>query len=101
MARAGASSSGCSTNASRTRRRHLAGDAILRRVQAADLVARGGRARLAFSLRKLLGSADGAEDALQEVWLDVHRGLRKLRNPAAFPVWIYRIACQLQAPAAR
>jgi RNA polymerase sigma-70 factor (ECF subfamily) len=48
--------------------------------------------RLRYYLRKLLGDADGAEDALQEVWLDVFRGGSRLADPAAFPAWIYRIA---------
>ena len=48
--------------------------------------------RLRYYLRKMLGDADGAEDALQEVWLDVFRGASRLADPVAFPAWIYRIA---------
>ena len=33
-----------------------------------------------------------AEDLLQEVWLDVFRGLPRLADPQAFRAWIYRIA---------
>jgi len=33
-----------------------------------------------------------AEDCLQEVWLDVFRGLPRLADPQAFRAWIYRIA---------
>jgi RNA polymerase sigma-70 factor (ECF subfamily) len=48
--------------------------------------------RLRYYLRKMLGDPDGADDALQEVWLDVFRGASQLADPAAFPAWIYRIA---------
>jgi RNA polymerase sigma-70 factor, ECF subfamily len=48
--------------------------------------------RLRYFLRKLLASADGAEDALQDVWLDVFRGLPRLEDPQALVAWLYRIA---------
>ena len=48
--------------------------------------------RLRYFLRKLLGSADGAEDALQDVWLDVLRHLPQLADPQALRAWLYRIA---------
>ena len=32
------------------------------------------------------------EDALQEVWFDVFRGLPRLADPGALPAWLYRIA---------
>ncbi len=48
--------------------------------------------RLRYYLRKLLGNAHTAEDALQDVWLDVFRGLPRLAEPAAFTAWLYRIA---------
>ena len=43
----------------------------------------------------LLRFAAGPEEALdlaQEVWVSVYRGLKKLRNPAVFRAWLYRIA---------
>jgi RNA polymerase sigma-70 factor (ECF subfamily) len=46
--------------------------------------------RLQYYLRKL-GRADDVEDALQEVWTDVYRGLGRLRNTRAFTSWLYRI----------
>jgi RNA polymerase sigma-70 factor (ECF subfamily) len=46
--------------------------------------------RLRYFLRKVVG--DPAEDVLQEVWLDVFRGLPRLADPQAFRAWIYRIA---------
>jgi RNA polymerase sigma-70 factor (ECF subfamily) len=48
--------------------------------------------RLRYYLRKMLGNAHTAEDALQDVWLDVWRGLSRLAEPAAFTAWMYRIA---------
>lgn len=48
--------------------------------------------RLRYFLRKLLASADAAEDALQDVWLDVVRHLPRLAEPQALIAWLYRIA---------
>jgi RNA polymerase sigma-70 factor, ECF subfamily len=49
-------------------------------------------ARLRYYLRKLLGDAHAAEDLLQEVWLDVWRGVPRLAEAGAFTAWVYRIA---------
>lgn len=48
--------------------------------------------RLRYFLRKLLSSADGAEDTLQDVWLDVIRQMSRLSDPGALRAWLYRIA---------
>jgi RNA polymerase sigma-70 factor, ECF subfamily len=48
--------------------------------------------RLRYFLKKLLASADTAEDALQDVWLDVFRHLPRLADPQALVAWLYRIA---------
>lgn len=48
--------------------------------------------RVRYFVRKLLGSLDGADDVLQDVWLDVYRQVIKLAEPAAFRAWLYRIA---------
>ncbi len=48
--------------------------------------------RLRYFLRRMLGPRRDVDDACQEVWLAAFRELRKLRNPAAFRVWLYRIA---------
>ena len=49
--------------------------------------------RLRYYLRKMLPRRDGeTEDLLQETWADVVRSLGSLRDAAAFPAWIYRIA---------
>ena len=70
---------------------------LVLRCQAGDekafelIVARYG-ARLRYYLLKLVGSPEAAEDLMQDVWLDVYRGIARLREPAAFRAWIYRIA---------
>jgi len=48
--------------------------------------------RLRYYLRKMLRDGDRAEDILQDVWLQVLRGLARLADPGAFPAWLYRIA---------
>lgn len=44
-----------------------------------------------FALR-LTGDADAAADALQETWIAIVRGIRRLDDPASFRAWAYRIA---------
>lgn len=39
----------------------------------------------------LLGQTDGAADALQDAWLAIVRGVPRLRDPAVFRSWVYRI----------
>lgn len=48
--------------------------------------------RLLYYIRRILARADNADDILQEVWLAAFRQLRTLKNPEAFPVWLYRVA---------
>jgi RNA polymerase sigma-70 factor (ECF subfamily) len=48
--------------------------------------------RLRYFLLKLLGGREAVEDVAQEVWLDVYRGLKRLRRPDSFRAWLYRIA---------
>src|SRR5262249_50255601 len=57
----------------------------------AELVGRYGP-RLRYYLRKMLGAGPAAEDASQEVWLDVFQGLVRLAEPGAFAAWLYSIA---------
>jgi len=56
-----------------------------------ELVARY-NLRLRYFLRKMLGQDQQAEDALQDVWLDVFKALAQLKDVGAFPTWLYRIA---------
>jgi len=48
--------------------------------------------RLRYYLRKLLRNMQGAEDVLQDVWLDVFRAVSRLSDAGAFRAWLYRIA---------
>jgi RNA polymerase sigma-70 factor (ECF subfamily) len=48
--------------------------------------------RLRYFLLKLLANPEAAEDAAQDVWLDVYRGMVRLREPGAFRAWLYRLA---------
>jgi RNA polymerase sigma-70 factor (ECF subfamily) len=70
---------------------------LLLRCQAGDQAAfkelvGGYTPRLRYYLRKILREVDRIEDVLQDVWLEVLRGLPRLADPGAFPAWLYRIA---------
>jgi RNA polymerase sigma-70 factor, ECF subfamily len=65
-----------------------------------EIVTRYGPA-LQYYLLKLLGNPDAAVDASQEVWLDVHRGMTRLRRPESFRAWLYRVARDRAARALR
>ncbi len=42
--------------------------------------------------RRVAGSADAADDAVQDVWMRVMRGLPRLKEPARLRAWIFGIA---------
>ena len=70
---------------------------LLLRCQAGDEAAfveivAGYDPRLRYFLRKLVHRAHLVDDLMQELWLDVHRGLPKLKELSAFRAWLYRIA---------
>lgn len=48
--------------------------------------------RLRYFLRRVMREADCTEDVLQDVWIQVFRGLRTLADAGAFRSWLYRIA---------
>lgn len=52
-------------------------------------------------LRRQLGQAADAEDATQEVFQRVVRGLPSLRTPAAYRGWLYRLASNVAQEALR
>ena len=52
----------------------------------------GHHASLRYYVRRIVGGSNETEDVLQEVWLAVHRQLRRLDDPTRFSVWLYRIA---------
>src|SRR5262245_48844099 len=57
----------------------------------AELVERY-QGRLRYYLSKMLPRGQGADDALQDVWLDVFRAVPRLADAGAFRAWLYRIA---------
>lgn len=48
--------------------------------------------RLRYYIRRLDAKTDNIDDMLQDIWLSVYRKIEKLKEPRAFPVWVYRIA---------
>ncbi len=48
-------------------------------------------ARMKSIARNLLGSVPEAEDAVQDAFLKVYRGLGRFRGGSAFSTWVYRI----------
>jgi RNA polymerase sigma-70 factor, ECF subfamily len=55
-----------------------------------DLVAVMERPLLYYAA-KLLGNEERALDALQDVWMRVFRGIRRLKDPASLRPWLYRL----------
>lgn len=47
---------------------------------------------LYYYVRRLVNSEDKAKDVTQEVWLNVIRKIGAVRDPAAFPAWLYKVA---------
>jgi RNA polymerase sigma-70 factor (ECF subfamily) len=47
---------------------------------------------LLYYVTKLLNDESRAFDLLQDVWLTAYRGFRRLQDPGALRVWLYRIA---------
>jgi RNA polymerase sigma factor (sigma-70 family) len=69
------------------------------RREALDRLASRWRPRHYAHARRLLGSGDGAADAVQDGWLDIVRGQWRLKDPSRFPGWSYAIVtrrCQDQ-----
>jgi len=53
--------------------------------------------RLVAHAWRLLGDGDAAREAAQSAWVEMARGLKRLREPAAFPAWAYRITTRQAA----
>ena len=47
--------------------------------------------RMKSIARNILGSASDAEDAVQDAFLKVYRGIEHFRGGSAFATWVYRI----------
>jgi len=48
--------------------------------------------RLYYYLRRIIGDENAVWDILQETWLSVFEGIRKLKDPLRFPTWLYQIS---------
>ena len=61
-----------------------------------ELVSRW-QTRLGRFASRQTGDSDAAKDVLQESWLAIVRGIRKLDDPAGFRAWAYRIVANKSA----
>lgn len=59
------------------------------------------RCRLVAHAWRLLGDREEAGDAAQGAWVEIARGLERLRDPVAFPAWVYRITTRQAAAVIR
>lgn len=48
--------------------------------------------RLYYYLRRIVENENAVWDILQETWLAVFKGIRKLQDHRKFPAWLYQIA---------
>ncbi|HEY5723684.1 MAG TPA: RNA polymerase sigma factor [Allosphingosinicella sp.] len=67
--------------------------------RAFELLAGRWHRKLVAHAWRLSGSIEEARDAAQSAWIEIARGLRRLRDERAFPAWAYRItsrACARQ-----
>ncbi len=77
--------------------RRLAERALVVRAQAGDRAAFNDlvelyQRRLTYYVHRLIGDAEQSRDLLQDVWIEVFRRLAGLQSPAAFRIWLYRVA---------
>jgi len=61
------------------------------RADAMDQLVRRWQGRLCAHARSLIGREDAAREVLQNAWLGIIRGIRKLNDPERFRAWAYRI----------
>lgn len=64
-------------------------------------LARLWQAGLMRHARRLTDTPSDAEDVMQDAWLDICRGLKRLRAPGAFPAWAWRIVSRKAAARVR
>lgn len=48
--------------------------------------------RIFYYLMRFTQNPDQAADVIQEIWITAFRGIRELRKPEAFRIWLYQIA---------
>ncbi len=59
--------------------------------KASELLARRWQKKLLAHAWRLLGDREPARDCVQEGWVEILRGLPRLKDERAFPAWAYRI----------
>jgi RNA polymerase sigma factor (sigma-70 family) len=59
--------------------------------KAFEALARRWHGKLVGHAWRLLGDVEAAREAAQEGWIEIVRGLPRLRDDRAFPAWAYRI----------
>lgn len=59
--------------------------------KAFELLARRWQGRLVAHAWRLTGEVDLAREAAQEGWIEIVRGLGRLRDDRAFPAWAYQV----------
>jgi RNA polymerase sigma factor (sigma-70 family) len=59
--------------------------------KALDLLARRWQGKLVAHAWRLTGDVDLAREAAQEGWIEIVRGVGRLREERAFPAWAYQI----------
>ncbi len=64
---------------------------------ASRLLVRLWHGRLRAHARRQTGRDDAADDVVQEAWLGIIRGIRRLRDPGQFPAWAYSIVTRQAA----
>lgn len=70
---------------------YLVASARLGDRKAFDLLARRWQGKLIAHAWRLTGDVDLAREAAQEGWLEIVRGIGRLRDERAFPAWSYQI----------
>ena len=70
---------------------YLVASARLGDRKAFDLLARRWQGKLIAHAWRMTGDLDLAREAAQEGWLEIVRGLGRLRDERAFPAWAYQI----------
>jgi len=79
------------------RSRERAADELLvlaaqaRQIEAFEHLATRWRPRMLRHALRLTGDPEGAQEAVQEAWVGIARGLGRLRDPAGFGPWVLRI----------
>jgi len=68
-----------------------------RQVEAFERLAVRWHPRLVRHARRLTGDAEGAQEAVQDAWIAVARGLCRLKDPARFGPWALRIVTRRSA----